>query len=238
MNESYDLQKWAAATSRGRRVFNYHFQMDGSEIPGWKLIKKVTLTATEEVKETAFFWSPDNSHDQEVVRIDVAELPDWRSAQKQLAASLEQSMRPAIPPGTGRLASLGDVNFVARAPQSDLAAATSFTLGNLCVTVRSVEKRTVDVSSIAVLLEKMLGDAPALKKSPKGGGRSKTMKQSVKAKGERVLYSHLTKEIPDDTWVKIIAPEGELRRDRDTLVFHGEKSGEVSIESYSFKKKR
>src|SRR5688500_10960725 len=106
MDTSYDVEEWADETVRGRRIYNYHFRMDGGELRGWKLVKTVVLASGEGAEEKAYLWQSKAVPEEELVRIDIAELPDWQSAHKRLLESLNQCMRPAVPRGTNRLAAL------------------------------------------------------------------------------------------------------------------------------------
>jgi hypothetical protein len=232
MSTSYDVEQWAAETVRGRHIYNYQFRLDGGELRGWKLVKTVVLAAGEGVEEKAYLWQSKEVPERELVRIDIAESPDWRSAQKRLLEILSQSMRPDIPRGTGQLMALGDVNFVAREPQSDVPAAIAFTLGNVCVAVRSVERRTVDVSEIATRVERALREPPAKKEIEKKRWREKVVKAAMKAGKPHKLFKNLGQEIQRDTWLKVIAPAGELRRDRKALVFVPGEGGEIEVLYY------
>src|SRR5690349_14162399 len=137
MEFDYDTTRWSERTTLGRRVFNYNYRMLGRELPEWSLVKAVPMRHVPSVAETAYLWHSQRSADRELVRVTVAALDHWREAQGFLAETLSHRMRANIPEGTGVLAQLGDVNFVARVPRSDLAGAISFARGNVVVSVHS-----------------------------------------------------------------------------------------------------
>ena len=143
MDSPYDLQAWADATSRGRRLYNYNFRMIGNELRGWDLVNVVPMENATEYYDVVYLWEKKGTSGRELVRIGVVEAADWRLAQYRLRDELLLSMRPDIPHGTGRLAEIGDVNYASQEPGGTLLASIIFSLGNVTVTVRSAGDKPV-----------------------------------------------------------------------------------------------
>src|SRR5258708_3077026 len=160
-----DIQEWAAGTTRGRQVFNLNYGMAGAEFKGWELIKTVTMRAEDDVTEKVYLWRNKKDPGHEMVRVEIAERHDWRLAQESLRNHLNHCMRPEIERGTRKVATLGDVNFAGREPQTDIPAAMSFTRGNVSVTISSVGEKTVDVSGMAAIVDRALSEPPAKKQA-------------------------------------------------------------------------
>src|SRR5260370_20922895 len=97
MESDYDTKAWSRETELGRRIFNYNFRMFGREITGWELLKAVPMHRDRTLSEMTYLWQNKSAPKQQLVRVNVGELPDWRSAQKHLLGMLENSMRPDIP---------------------------------------------------------------------------------------------------------------------------------------------
>jgi hypothetical protein len=236
MHLQYNVEEWAARTSLGRRVFNYNYRMFGRELRGREMLKEVTMQEGPGVAENVYLWQGQRDQGEDLVRIGVAELDNWRSAQERLLQELTQSMRPEIPRGTGKLAKLGDVSFVARDPKSDIPAAISFTRGNVCVSVRSVGEKDVDVSDVAATLDRTLSEPPTKAALERGLARKRTpVAVDLKADEAYVLLENLPKAAPRGEWLKVIAPDGELGRTGDALVFVSPQGGKKRIATFAVK---
>jgi hypothetical protein len=229
----YDSERWAEATTRGRHVFNYRFRMFGHELKGWALVKVVTLQETDELTEAVYIWQHNKEGARRVIRVALDELDSWRAAHARLRATLDHCMRPSIPRGTGTLAKIGDVNLVARDPQFDQPAAVVFSRGNVCVSVNSVGELNVDVSPFAASIDRDLSEQPARGKVGPHAIRTIAPKRLVaKRQGKHPLIRSLSKTVPRDSWLKVIAPDGEVRRERDRLVYVVPKPGARRIGAY------
>src|SRR5260370_33877190 len=84
MESDYDTKAWSRETELGRRIFNYNFRMFGREITGWELLKAVPMHRVSTLSEMTYIWQNKSAPKQQLVRVNVGELPDWRSAQKHL----------------------------------------------------------------------------------------------------------------------------------------------------------
>lgn len=245
MDTQYDAEQWATETTRGRHVFNHNYRMSDGELRGWDLRKQVAMQqgpasargpagavrdrAGQELEETVYLWEGKGGAGLEVVRISIAELSDWRQAQQQLQVELGQSMRPDIPRGTGQLAGIGDVSFAARDPESDVPASIAFVRGNVCVTVRSVGKRNIDVSAIATSVDRALASAPT--RAARAAGRASELTPTpVKPEEKTVVVKDLRRGDDRGEWLKIIAPDGELRREGHALIYVSPEGGEKMID--------
>jgi hypothetical protein len=237
MDASYNVDEWAGGTTRGRHVFNYNFHLVGDEFKGRKLLKVVPMEGRQQLKENVSIWQSKADSKREMVRISVAERNDWRAAQERLQEELNHSMRPNIPRGTGKLAVLGDVNFVARDPVSDVAAAISFTRGNVFVLLASVGERNVDVSEFAAHLDRLLSEPPSRAELDKGRVRVRAPKAVTVGTGQAyVLIENLPATASRGQWLKIIAPDGELTSRGDALIYSSPQGGKKQIGIFVMRK--
>lgn len=233
MESRYDPKEWADRTTRGRRVFNAGFRLVGADLRGWRLIKTVPMETSRGEGEPTAIWIRGDDPKRFMVRVSTAELPDWRAAHGRLLEGLRASMRSDIPPGTGELAALGDVNYVGRDPETDAAASISFTRGNVHVTVRSVGDQTIAVGDIALRIDRMLNERP-----PKAQVRSQRIKAaSIKvgerqARGPYPVIRSLPRAVGRDGWLQVIAPDGELRREGNAIVYVAGEPGPKTVESF------
>ena len=232
MDTPYDLQAWADATSRGRRLYNYNYRMSGDELRGWELINVVPMENAPGHHEIVYLWEKKGSAGQELVRIGIAESDDWRAAQYQLHEQLRHSMRPDLPRGTGKLAAVGDVNYAGQEPGGKLVASLVFSLGNVTFAISSVGDKTVDVSAIAQRLDHTLGEPPA-KEELKTGKAERLATAALKVKKGQM--STVVERLPERAttgWHKLIAPDGELKREDDAIVYVSPSTGEKKVERY------
>lgn len=229
MESQYDTQEWAACTTLGRHIFNHNYRMTGNEFRGWKLVNSVVNEPESGVTEKIYIWQKADGNGQEQVRISITELPNWRHAQLQLHERLLHSMRPNIPGGAGRLAKTGDVGFVGQERQSDVVAALSFVRGNVSVSVNSVGDALVDVSSMAKKLDRDLSEPP--KKEEVAKGRAQVLPPERLTLRENELAT-VVEKLPPAGWLKLIAPDGELSRQDDGLVYGAAGSGKKEVAKY------
>lgn len=233
MEPQYDIKAWAVETTVGRRVFNCNFRMLGREVKGWQLLKAVPMHRDRRSSEMTYLWRSTEAPEQ-LVRVSGSELTDWREAQKQLMDMLMHSMRPDLPRGTGRLAEVGDIQFVARAPGSDIPAAVQFTRGNIAVAVNSVGSVTIDVSDIAAIVDRALSEPPTKVPSLRTLAKRQVPKTVlVKGKTGVSLVKNLKKV--GDAWLKAIVPDGELRRKGEALVYLSPQPGKKTVQIFNIR---
>jgi hypothetical protein len=234
MESQYDLKAWASETTRGRRLFNHNFRMSGRELAGWQLLKAAPMHRDRSLAETTYLWQRKEAPDRQVVRVNLAELPDWRAAQKHLRDALAHCMRPDLPRGTGGLAEVGDVELVARAAPSDVPAAIQFSRGNIAVAVNSVGSVAVDVSYLAAGIDRALADPPAKVASLRTMAKRLTPKTVTVKRREGV---HLVKDLSKvgERWLKAVVPDGELRRKGNALLYTSPEPGKKDVQIYSIR---
>ncbi|RPJ56473.1 MAG: hypothetical protein EHM23_23455 [Acidobacteria bacterium] len=234
MNSQDDLKAWAGETTLGRRIFNYNFRMFGQEVKGWVVLKAVTMHEDRALTEKTYLWQSKEAPDRQMIRVNVAELADWRAAQKHLQEMLGQCMRPDLPRGTGKLAELGDIEFVARAPLSDIPAAIHFARGNIAVSVNSVGQVAIDVSDIAGTVDQLLSESPARVPSLRALAKTEAPK-TIQVRGKE--GASLVKDLKKfrDLWLKVIVPDGELRRKGDALVYVSPEAGKKAVQIFSIR---
>jgi hypothetical protein len=209
-------------------------RMLGTEFRGWELIKTVTMHEDKDVTEKVYLWQNKSNPGREMVRVSITERHDWRLAQESLREYLNHCMRPDITRGTKNLASVGDVNFAGREPQTDIPAAVSFTRGNVTVTVSSAGEKTVDVSEMTAMLDRALSEAPTKAAQDKGLVEARAPKTVAVEPGKaQILIENLQKASKGGAWLKIIAPDGELSRKDDALIYVSPEGGKKPIGIYA-----
>lgn len=230
---AYRIEEWAAGTTVGRRIFNYNYRMTDTMLKGWELVNVVEAENEPELTEKIYIWEKTGSKGKTLVRIGVSEHNDWRLAQSQLHRHLMHSMRPNIPRGSGNLAKIGDVIFAGQPRDAKVVAASFFTRGNVTVTVSSVGENVIDISNIVLMLDRALSEPPS-KQDIKKGLAEELAPRSFKAmKGETVkIIDRLPEPVARSAWIKIIAPDGELRREDDSVVYVSPQAGEKKVEEY------
>ncbi|MEK7408691.1 MAG: hypothetical protein AAB225_26795 [Acidobacteriota bacterium] len=233
MNSHYDVQEWAAATTRGRQVFNYGYRLTANDLKGWKLLKVVTLQEGRDLTDKAYIFQSTSDPEHEMVRVGITERNHWRLAQESLHQHLMNCMRSDIPRGTKQLAQVGDVIFVGREPQTDIAGAISFTRGNVCVVVSSAGAKSVDVSGIAVRLDRALSEPPAKAELDKGLVRARTPKTAAVTANRPFVLIEKLPEAARGGWLKVIVPDGELSRKGDGLIYVSPQGGEKRVDTFA-----
>jgi hypothetical protein len=205
--------------------------MSGRELAGWQLLKAVPMHRDRTLTETTYLWRSQEAPERQMVRVSVAELPHWRAAQTHLRDALAHTMRPDIPRGTGSLSNVGDIEFVAREPQSDIPAAVQFTRGNVAVQVNSVGSVTVDVSNVAAAVDHALAEPPTKVRALRAAAKRVTPRSVVVRKQGAPLVKDLRKV--GDRWIKVIVPDGELRRRGDALVYTSTEPGKKDVQIFT-----
>lgn len=233
MESQYNIKEWATETTLGRHIFNANYRMLGNEFRGWELVKTVVMLKGPELTEKIYMWQKKGSEGQQLVRISVAELPDWHTAHSQLGNALLHSMRSDIPRGTAKVAATGDINYVGKASKSKVASSMFFTRGNLSVNLMSAGKKVVDVTKMAATLDGFFTKRPEATDIKEGLVEELSPKTlQVKAKKNMAVIEHVSDAIADGGWLKIIAPDGELKREGDTLVYESPNKGRKRIGKY------
>lgn len=233
MESKYDIEQWATETTLGRRVYNHNYRMIGNELRGWELVNNIVMQKESGITEKVYVWQKNGSEGEKLIRISIAELTDWINAQNQLRNELRHSMRPDIPRGTGKIAETGDVNFIGKEAKSKTIAQLLFTRGNLAVSLASVGKKTVDVSKFAKLLDTLFSQPPETSEVETGLVKEVGPK-TVQAKEAETLsvIEKIDEPIAHGEWLKVIAPDGELKLQDNALVYESKKAGRKRIGKY------
>jgi hypothetical protein len=237
MNATYDTSKWAAETTLGRHVFNANFRLTGSELRGWELVNVVAMEHEPGVTEHVYVLRKTGARRETLIRVGIVEHDSWRAAQQRLHTMLLHCMRPDIPRAAGILEQTGDVGFAAYDARA--AASVFFVRGNVLVTVASVGEATVDVSTLARKLDAALCKPPrdAELKSGLAEHRSPRSFEVKKARPVAVIES-LPQATAADSQVKVIAPDGELHREDDRLVYVSQSGGRKRVGQYVYTRAR
>jgi hypothetical protein len=235
MTAEYDPTSWAAETSLGRRVFNFNFRLSGDEMRGWELVNLTDADLESGAREHIYVYRQSKAPQEVLLRVDIIELDNWRSAQQRLHTTLLHCMRPEIPRAKGRLSRTGDICYMGDQADAGLATSAFFTRGNLFVSVTSVGDVLADVVSLAKKLDSMLSEVPKDTGSSRAsaGKLSPDVQLKDVKEGEPVaVIDSLADVAADGGWIKVIAPDGELRRDEDRLVYLPEKGGKKKVGRY------
>jgi hypothetical protein len=200
--------------------------MVGDELAGWHLLKTLPMETSGGLRELVYVWEGPERAGRELLRIGTAELPDWRLAHERLAAS----------PDTGRAnessGTVGDVAVVERDPETDLPVAVSFARGNAYVSVRSAGDRVIDVTAAAERLDETMRLPP--EPSAVGGGAIEERSLEVTSRHageERVIIDSIVLTAHGG-WLKVVAPDGELRREGDSLIYVARSVGATRIRTF------
>lgn len=235
----YDLAAWANATDLGRRVFNYNFRLTGDELRGWELVNAVETSPGADLVQRDYIWRRKGSEgDSQLIRITLTETADWRRAQSELQGHLLHSMRPDIPTGKGKLAKVGDVRFAVGPVDTGPEAAerittVQFVRGNVAVVVASAGSAPVDVTAVARRLDQDFSTPPkpkdleaerALDRSPEA--------MALSAGEETPAITALPPPVTRSGWVKVFAPDGELTRDGDRILYRPAEGGPKQLQEF------
>jgi len=233
MESKYDIEQWATETTLGRRVYNHNYRMIGNELRGWELVNSIVMQKESGITEKVYVWQKNGSEGEKLIRISIAELTDWINAQNQLRNELRHSMRPDIPRGTGKIAETGDVNFIGKERKSKTIAQLLFTRGNLAVSLASVGKKTVDISKFAKLLDTLFSQPPETSEVETGLVKE-VGPETLQAKEAETLsvIEKIDELIAHGEWLKVIAPDGELKLQDNALVYESKKAGRKRIGRY------
>ncbi len=234
MNTEYDKDEWAAGTTRGRQVFNFGYRLTGRELKDLKLLKTVLMQESRDLIEKVYLWGSSSDPKHEMIRVSITERFYWKLAQETLHQYLMECTRPNIPKGTKKYAQLGDVNYVTREPQTNIAGAIMFTRGNVCVSVSSAGEKNVDVSEMAAVLERALSEPPAKADASRPKVHACIPEWvDVTARKPVVLVEKLPEAVPRGGWLKIIVPDGELRRKGDALIYVSPEGGKKHVSAFA-----
>jgi hypothetical protein len=210
----------------GPRIFNAGFRMVGDELAGWHLLRTMPVEASGGLRELVYVWEGPEGAGRELLRIGTAELPDWRLAHERLAAS----------PGTGRAnessGSVGDIAVVERDSETDLPAAIAFARGNAYVSVRSAGDRVIDVTAAAERLDETMRLPPEPSAVDGAGVEEGLLEITSHEDGEERVIIDSIVHTAHGGWLKVLAPDGELRREGDSLIYVARSVGPTRIRTF------
>jgi hypothetical protein len=234
MDSQYDTNAWAAEVSLGRRVFAHNYALRGNEFTGWELVKTTTAQHADGPVEKVFIWQRKGSP-EESIHVSVVETAYWAHALQHLKSQLDHCMRPNLPRGTAKTADVGDIQFESQAPGSGNTAAVFFSRGNLQVSVRSAGERPVNVVKFAAAIDERLTQPVSVARQKQEAAKKLKPGTLAVKKGQRaVVLQPLPERTRRSGWVRVIAPDGELRREDDALYYLPEQAGEKRIDILNF----
>jgi hypothetical protein len=109
-----------------------------------------------------------------------------------------------------------------------------FTRGNICVSINSVGEVNIDVSRIASGIDRALADPPSDAEQQKRRSVVNAPRSVTARARQRVsLIKALSKSVPADSWLKIIAEDGEVSKKGDSLLYKSLASGRKRVGFYA-----
>jgi hypothetical protein len=200
--------------------------MVGDELAGWHLLKTMPMETAGGLRELVYVWEGPEGAGRELLRIGTAELPDWRLAHERLAAP---------PDNLGAIetrGSVGDIAVVERDPETDVPVAVSFARGNSYVSVRSAGDRVVDVTAAVERLDQSM--RLPLELSGVDGARVEegVLEVTSHEDGEERVIIESIVHTAHGGWLKVLAPDGELRREGDSLIYVARSVGLTRIRTF------
>ena len=235
MESKYNQKAWEQETELGRRLYIHNFGMKGMEFAGWELVNTSFVSHSPDESEKVYMWKRKASKGEGLVQVRVIETNNWRNALQYHHGQLMQSMRSDIPRGKGKTAGIGDIQHVGQAPTNDIAVVI-FTRGNLQISVSSVGLNPVDVTPLAKALDNRLTKAPTKTDEKKlAATRQKPLKVKTKKKEMTVIIDTLPEPTPSSGWTRVLAADGEIRKEGDTLYLVDEQGGDRTVEIINYK---
>ncbi|HEV8545673.1 MAG TPA: hypothetical protein VGQ64_05235 [Candidatus Limnocylindrales bacterium] len=200
--------------------------MVGDELAGGHLLKTMPMETAGGLRELVYVWEGPEGAGRELLRIGTAELPDWRLAHERLAAP------PDNPGAIETPGSVGDIAVVERDPETDLPVAISFARGNAYVSVRSAGDRVVDVTAAVERLDQSM--RLPLERSGVDGARVEegVLEVTSHEDGEERVIIESIVHTAHGGWLKVLAPDGELRREGDSLIYVARSVGPTRIRTF------
>ena len=111
-----------------------------------------------------------------------------------------------------------------------LSGRNSFVRGNIAVSVNSVGSVTIDVSEIAAIVDRLLTEPPAMPSLREWPNRDRRKRFSSKVR-KRAAGERLKKV--GDGWLKVMIPDGELRRKGDAVIYISRQPGKKVVRIYA-----
>ncbi|MEN8757511.1 MAG: hypothetical protein ABF303_03530 [Desulfobacterales bacterium] len=235
MESKYNQKAWEQETELGRRLYIHNFGMKGMEFDGWELVNTTSESHPPDESEKVYMWKRKAGTGEGLVQVRVVETNNWRNALQYHHGRLMQSMRSDIPRGKGKTAGIGDIQHVGQAPTNEVAVVV-FTRGNLQISVSSVGLNLVDVTPLAKALDNRLTKSPTKTDEKKlTATRQKPLKVKIRKKEKTVIIDTLPEPIPSSGWTRVLATDGEIRKEGDTLYLVDEQGGDRTVEIINYK---
>jgi hypothetical protein len=235
MESPHNVEAWIAEVAGRPSVFNHNVRLSGSEFRGFELVNEVELTGSIGLPERVYIYARRTGEREALLRVSLSEQDDTRYGLLTLRDDLDHSMRPDPARSAGKLAKLIDVGFAQRDESGAGMGAVSFTVGNVAVTLRSAGDEPVDVAAAAAQLAKMLAGPPDKASLKSGLARArKPARVDLKAGQAGTVIDALPDPVPSGVRVQLFAPDGEFRRQGNTLIYTACSDGKARIERYEY----
>lgn len=233
MNATYDPVRWAAETKLGRQIFNFNFRLTGDEMRGWELVNVAGGAPQPGAVEQVYLFQQTKAAKEMLVRVDIVERENWRGAQERLQSTLLHCMSPELQQGKGELSGVGDVCYVGTEGNKAPVSAAFLARGNLFVSIASVGEEPVDVAPFTRKLDGLLSEIPSEAEGAAAKSRVPHLQlKDVRAGEAFTVVDSLDTMKADGGWLKVVAPDGELRREDDRLVYVPEQPGSKRVSRF------
>ena len=227
MNRKYDTKRWAEQTRAGRTLFIWDYFMSGTEIPGWRLIKRVPPQVYQGRKILTYLWQ---RAEEELIKVDIIQSTSWQGAHEALLDVLEQFQAPELPEARSRQIELGDVSYVS--PGEPLATAV-MACANMVAGVYSVGSKDVPVVEIAKRIDEQLSSRPAPSREGMVPRISEFAAERGVAKVNEAIPLKLGAQDPQarPMWFKLMTNRGEfqVREDDQRIYFKSGEPGKIDL---------
>jgi hypothetical protein len=227
MNRKYDTKRWAEQTRAGRTLFIWNYFMSGTEIPGWRLIKRVPPQVYQGRKILTYLWQ---RAEEELIKVDTIQSTSWQGAHEALLDVLEQFQAPELPEARSRQIELGDVSYVGR---GELLAAAVMACANMVAGVYSVGSRDVPVIEVARRIDEQFSARPVPSREGMVPRISEFSAERGVARVNEAIALKLGAQDPLERpmWFKLIANRGEfqVREDDQRIYFKSGEPGQIQL---------
>lgn len=227
------LDAWGKRTDIGRRLLLLNFFLAGKEFPGWQLHKTIAGRMATPGRFNTYIWQKADSKEEELMKIEIAEVSSWRDAHETLLATLEGYELPWFEEAESTYAELGDIAFVRF---GSIIPAAIFVRANLMARLHSVGRKDVSVLEPARLMDELFVSeptAPEHKISPQIEAFS-TEQTTVQTNEALQLDIQAADPLGRALWHKLTTDQGELWLQEDAPYFKSAVPGQREIKLYSF----
>ena len=231
MNRKYDTKRWAEQTKAGRTLFIWNYFMSGTEMPGWRLIKRVPPQVYQGQKILTYLWQ---RAEEELIKVDTIQSTSWQGAHEALLGVLEQIQAKELPADRSLHIELGDESYVGR---GELRATAVMACANMVAGVYSVGSRGVPVIEVAKRIDEQFSARPAPSRERMVPRISEFVAERSVARVNEAIPLKLGAQDPQarPVWFKLMANQGEfqVREDDQRIYFKSGEPGQIQLSLFA-----